>query len=543
MQGLSPIAGWPLAGFQRLMLLHAWGSFATDCNRDCLQAAVCLMENHVSLTLPDSVASRRLAPDPEGTAAFMSRIGYSLEEALADIIDNSIDAEAKAVLIRFVCGSDRINQIIIADDGYGMLPDELHTAMQYGVRQPHRKKDLGKYGIGLKAAAFSQCKALSVLSRKASHNSGRRWTIESIKDDWRLEELDANQAGTILDLDWSPVNLDKSGTTVILDKLDSLQSAMSDFSKNLQKTIVELKVDLGLRFHRFLQSGNLRIAIDVTKGLGNSPDTQFEVEPLDPFEYPKSGKKGYPATFELEVGEKKVKAVAHIWPAKSKDPNYRLGAGKVAERQGFYFYRNDRLIKAGGWHNLQSDSEPHSSLARVLIEMPPDLDSTFRLSVQKNDFNVPTEFIDAVRASRAGSTTFPDYLKAAQDVYRNAPATEEVVFFPKSGIPAGLSKKLERLLVGGSENASTHPIDFRWERMDSDCVFTYDPDEQVLSLNSIFRSSITGGKNSAADAPVFKSMLFFAIRDLPAAGRMSKKLRDRIEMLNGVLLEALKCQA
>jgi hypothetical protein len=473
----------------------------------------------------------------------MSRIGYSLEEALSDIIDNSIDAKAKAVLVRFVCGKDRINQIIVADDGHGMLSDELHRAMQYGVRQPHRKDDLGKYGIGLKAAAFSQCRALSVLSRKAGEDSGRRWTIESIKDDWRLEELDAAQAGTILDIDWSPADLRKSGTTVILDKLDSLQSAMSDFSKNLQKTIMELKVDLGLRFHRFLQSGNLRIVIDVAKGLGSSPDTQIDVEPLDPFQYPKSGRKGYPATFELDVGRTKVKAVAHIWPAKSKDPNYKLGTGKVAERQGFYFYRNDRLIKAGGWHNLQSDSEPHSSLARVLIEMPPDLDSSFRLSVQKNDFNVPAEFIDAVRASKAGNTAFSEYLRAAQDVYRNAPEAEEVVFFPKAGVPTGLSKKLERLLAGDSERFSTHSIDIKWERMDLDCVFSYDSDELVLTLNSLFRHSITGGKNSAADAPVFKTLLFFAIRDLLSAGRVSKKRKERIEMLNGILLEALKCQA
>ncbi len=495
------------------------------------------------LTLPDSISTKKLPPDPEGTAAFMSRIGYSLEEALSDIIDNSIDAKAKAVLVRFVCGMDRINQIIIADDGHGMLPDELHNAMQYGVRQVHRKGDLGKYGIGMKAAAFSQCKALSVLSRKAGRNSGRRWTIESIKDDWRLEELDSAQAGAILDFQWSPAELHKSGTTVILDQLDSLQSAMSDFKKNLQKTIIELKVDLGLRFHRFLQSGELLIAIDVVKGLGNTPDTQIAVEPMDPFDYPKTGRKGYPATFKLEVGNTGVTAIAHIWPAKSKDPNYKLGAGKVAARQGFYFYRNDRLIKAGGWHNLQSDAEPHSSLARVLIEMPPDLDSTFRLSVQKNDFNVPAEFIDAVRASKAGNTTFPEYLRAAQDVYRNAPEAEEVVFYPKSGIPAGLSKKLERLLAGGSENALTHRIDIKWERMDSDFAFSYDPDEQVLSLNSIFRNSITGGNNSAADAPVFKAVLFFAIRDLLGAGRVSKKRRERIDLLNSVLVEALKCQA
>jgi hypothetical protein len=497
----------------------------------------------VTQNLPDSISTTRLPPDPEGTATFMSRIGYSLEEALSDIIDNSIDAEAKTVVIRFICGKDRINQIVIADDGHGMSPDELQRAMQYGVRQPHRTGDLGKYGIGLKAAAFSQCKALSVLSRKGGEASGRRWTIESIKDDWRLEELNAGQARAFIDLDWSPVGLRSSGTIVVLDKLDSLQSAMSDFNKNLQKTVMELRVNLGLRFHRFVSSERLRLVVDVTQGIGALPDTQISVEPLDPFDYPKSGKKGYPATFELDVGKTKVKAIAHIWPAKSKDPNYRLGAGKVAERQGFYFYRNDRLIRAGGWHNLQSDSEPHSSLARVLIEMPPELDSTFRLSVQKNDFNVPAEFIDAVRSSKAGNTAFPDYLRAAQDAYRNAPEVEEIVFHPKAGIPTGLSRKIERILAGESDNVSMHPININWERMDRDCVFSYSPDDQTLSLNTVYRNSITGGKNSSADAPAFKALLFFTLRDLLGAGRISKRLKERIDMLNRILIEALKCQA
>lgn len=496
----------------------------------------------MSLNLPERINSKKLPPDPEGTAAFMSRIGYSLEEALSDIIDNSIDAEAKSVVVRFICSKDRIAQIVVADDGHGMLPDELHKAMQYGVRQPHRKDDLGKYGIGLKAAAFSQCKALSVLSRKGGKESGRRWTVESIKDDWRLEELDNAQAGAILDADWTPANLNRSGTIVILDKLDSLQSAMSDFYKNLQRTIVGLNVDLGLRFHRFIQSGDLKIAIDVAKGLGTSPDTQILISPLDPFRYPKSGRKGYPAAFDLEVGSTKVRAIAHIWPAKSKEPNYRLGTGKVAERQGFYFYRNDRLIKAGGWHNLQSDSEPHSSLARVLVEMPPDLDSAFRLSVQKNDFNVPVEFIDAVRASKAGNTGFPDYLRAAQEVYRNAPGAEELVFYPKAGIPAALSKKLARLLSENLENSSKQPVDIRWERMDPDRVFSYDSDELILSLNSVYRKAITGGRSSPADAPVFKTMLFFSLQDVLSASRISKRLKERADTLNAILVEALKWQ-
>jgi len=494
----------------------------------------------VTLKLPESVSQSRMPPDPEGTAQFMSRIGYSLEEALSDIIDNSIDANAKAVLVRFVCGQDRISQIIIADDGDGMLPDELRAAMQYGVRQKHKKKNLGKYGIGLKAAAFSQCKALTVLSRKKGESSGCRWTGESIKDDWRLDLLDRKQAAVVLDLDWAPADLSTSGTTVILDKLDSLQSALSNFEKNLEKTVVGLTVDLGLRFHRFLQSQRLRISIDVTHALDDSSDTQFEVEPLDPFSYPKSGRKGFPVTFQLEVAGSKVSAVAHIWPPKSKDPNYKLGSGKVAERQGFYFYRNDRLIKAGGWHNLLSDSEPHSSLARVLIEMPPDLDSTFRLSVQKNDFNVPTEFMDAVREARAGTMPFSEYLKVAQDVYRNAPTEDVEIAYPKSGIPAALSRKVEKLLKTHAETDRSSPVSISWKRMDGDRVLDFDPDEHKITINQDFRDILTGGNNSAADAALYKTLIFLSLGDLPTAGRVSKKLRQRIELVNEILIETFK---
>ena len=472
----------------------------------------------------------------------MSRIGYTLEEALSDIIDNSIDAKASEVLIRFVRGKDRIDQIIIADNGRGMRPEELNAAMQYGVRQQHHKGDLGKYGIGLKAAAFSQCKALSVLSRKDGEDSGRRWTIEAIKNDWRLEELDIAQVTTVLAGDWAPVDFKRSGALVVLDKLDSLQSSVNDFAKNLQRTIAQLNVDLGMRFHRFIETGTVKLTIDVAFGIGDEPVAKLQVNPLDPFRYPRSGRKGYPATFELDVGSTKVRAIAHIWPAKSKDPNYRLGTGKVAGRQGFYFYRNDRLIKAGGWHNLLSDSEPHSSLARVLIEMPPDLDSTFRLSVQKNDFNVPPEFIDAVSNSRAGNTKFSEYLKAAQDAYRNAPPPESAVFYPKSGIPAALAKNLERIVARDLDKYVSHSISISWERLGADCVFSYDVDDQTISVNTLYRNAITGGKNSSADAPLFKTMLFFAIRDLLSAGRVSKKLKDRIDALNEALVEALKWQ-
>ena len=129
---------------------------------------------------------------------------------------------------------------------------------------------------------------------------------------------------------------------------------------------------------------------------------------------------------------------AHIWPPNAKDPQYKLGGGRVAARQGFYFYRNKRLIQAGGWNGWREhDAEPHSSLARVAVDMPPELDRHFRLNVQKSKVDVPPNFVSALEAARSGVTTFAHYVRDAVDVYRSAvtmPSTIPLTL--GAGIPA-----------------------------------------------------------------------------------------------------------
>jgi|ERR1017187_700006 signal transduction histidine kinase len=110
------------------------------------------------------VRTERIPPDPKGAAQGMQRIGYSLEEAIADLVDNSIDARASKILIRFFRNETSITQVAIVDNGKGMNESALHNAMQYGVQTKHTQADLGKYGIGLKTASFSQCQSLSVFS-------------------------------------------------------------------------------------------------------------------------------------------------------------------------------------------------------------------------------------------------------------------------------------------------------------------------------------------------------------------------------------------
>lgn len=119
-----------------------------------------------------------LPPNPKREAVFLSRLGYKVHEALADLVDNSIDARANKILIRFVRTADKIARVLIIDDGSGMDDDTLMEAMHFGSKNEKDDDELGKYGIGLKTASLSQAKTVTVLSRQGSAYTGRRWTSE-----------------------------------------------------------------------------------------------------------------------------------------------------------------------------------------------------------------------------------------------------------------------------------------------------------------------------------------------------------------------------
>ena len=139
---------------------------------------------------PEVIGRSTLEPDASGVLQAISRIGYQLQEALADLIDNSIDAGAKNVLIRFFRDGDRLTDLAVVDDGSGMSEATLEEAMRFGSRVRKRGADLGKYGMGMKSASLNHADTLIVISRQRRKVSGRRWTTESIQDGWKLEKLD-----------------------------------------------------------------------------------------------------------------------------------------------------------------------------------------------------------------------------------------------------------------------------------------------------------------------------------------------------------------
>lgn len=489
-----------------------------------------------------TIRSERLPPDPKGTALALQRIGYTLEDALADLIDNSIDAQATKVLVRLFRTQKRILRIAVVDDGQGMSEQTLHRAMQYGVQVTHDQSDLGKYGVGLKTASFSQCQSLTVLSRQSGQVSGRKWTLQKMQADWRCEVLDSNAAVLVFEQDWGGLKLRDHGTIVLWDELDALGSAASDIDRLIAKTGKRLPTELGMRFHRFISSGRVQLLQDVCN-LDTAEEAITVVYPaLDPFGYASSGKAGYPITFKLQIPDHgDLPIVCHIWPPNSQQPEYKLGGGRIAERQGFYFYRNDRLIQSGGWNGVrESDSEPHCSLARAAIDLPPEMDSLFSLTIQKSEIVTPPEFRPAVEAARCGSTSFNDYIAAAVSVYRDSTGEDrEEMLVPSAGLPMTLQRRLAALL--GSKNGDNREIRFEWKDLPEDRFFEADLQDDSINLNLFYRPYLVDkGSHSNTDAPVVKVLLFLLLSADLRKLRASKKREEWHDRCNAALVAAIK---
>lgn len=164
-------------------------------------------------------------------------IGYTLESAIADIVDNSVSAFASSVDIFFFPIGD--SYIAILDDGNGMTADELETAMRYGSQSPNEKRevsDLGRFGLGLKTASLSQCRMLTVVSKQGGNIVGCRWDIDHVADtkDWSLLVLDSDA-----EIDGVPrieeLKQLNSGTLVIWQNLDRLKIGELDFDRSMGK--------------------------------------------------------------------------------------------------------------------------------------------------------------------------------------------------------------------------------------------------------------------------------------------------------------------
>lgn len=341
----------------------------------------------------------------------MRDLGYSLETALADIIDNSIAADATSVRIISDPSLDRPS-IAVIDDGRGMTETELMDAMRAGSRNPLSSRggnDLGRFGLGLKTASFSQCRKLTVLSRHRGIATAAIWDLEHVADTDAWEVLIPDSIESI----HCSEELGGDGTLVLWENLDRLHGgvARERMGDVLAQRLSEAAAHLDLVFHRFLASEPGRRKFSITLN-GRA------LEGHDPFA------SRHPATQKLESEQLTIKGLpvsieAFTLPHHSKmsvkDYERIGGAAGHLRNQGFYLYRERRLIIWGTWFGL-ARQRPMTNLSRVRIDMPRDLDPEWKVDVKKSSAQPPAMLRDRLRqlVERIGASSKRVYTHKGQ---------------------------------------------------------------------------------------------------------------------------------
>ncbi len=329
-----------------------------------------------------------------GAAAMIESLrayGYSLNTAIADLIDNSISAAAKNIWIRLHWAGEN-SWISIADDGNGMDEDILKNAMRPGSNNPLEERsatDLGRFGLGLKTASFSQCRSLTVASKITGANAClRRWDLDYVgkHNEWRLLK-DAREGSAE---QFTQFNTLDHGSVVLLENLDRLchQQNAKDESQRRKffSRIDSLAQHISMVFHRFIEGWDgLNIFI-------NGDSDNHKLTPWDPFLSSKDATSPQPEE-KKNFHDGVVKIKGYVLPHKDKlgteDHEAAAGPGGWNDQQGFYVYRNKRLLVAGSWLGLGGRrhgwiKEEHYKLARIKVDIPNSMDSAWQIDVKKS---------------------------------------------------------------------------------------------------------------------------------------------------------------
>ena len=319
----------------------------------------------------------------------MRAMGYSFESAIADIIDNSISASAKNVFLKFPI--DPMDcYVAICDDGFGMTKEELFDAMKYGSEQKRGNRaadDLGRFGLGLKAASLSQCRKLTVASKKDGVISAYIWDLDVIleKKDWYMIECSAYDISNIRQISWLD-NVD-SGTIVVWENFDLIEKSSGNVYSELNKYQESTSNYLSLIFHRYLnKTGANKLSIKINN---------FELLGFDPFleNHTKTNvRKRVEIPVEDSEGiERMVSVQPFVLPFQkdlsAEDKKLSGGIENYRSKQGFYVYRNERLIVWGTWFGRHRDEL--TKYARIRVDIPNTLDDIWGIDIKKQNAKIP----------------------------------------------------------------------------------------------------------------------------------------------------------
>ena len=317
-------------------------------------------------------------------------IGYSFSTAVADIIDNSVSAGANTVNVYF----DPIAAIpffCILDDGCGMNFTELNNAMMPGSDRSDKEDsdlELGRFGLGLKSASLSQCREFIVASKKYGKVNAMAFDLDVIED-CRLmlkvlnkEEIDSLPYINLL-------HSYETGTLVVWNKFDKIESTAKSFEDSFRSVVADAKKHVEFVFHRFYD--------DIAIYFNNK-----RIERRDPFLLGSFGRQQTGRTTRIPIGSSVITVTPYTLPfanSLTSEEKALLGNPKsIFDEQGFYLYRNKRLISWGNWMRMGIRSELNK-LARIQVDIPSSLDEVWTLDVKKSSAKIPDIIKSQIKAS------------------------------------------------------------------------------------------------------------------------------------------------
>lgn len=317
-------------------------------------------------------------------------IGYNFSTALADIIDNSISAEAKHIQVLSNPDDDE-PYVAIFDDGHGMGYKELDNAMTLGSDRDQKEDseyEMGRFGLGLKSASFSQCLKLTVASKNCNRINAMRYDLKKIqeKNEWVLDILDSEEIDSLPEIDL--LKAVDTGTLVIWQCFDKIMEESDSFKNSLINTIGMAKSHVELVFHRFWDE--IEISFN-----------GHRIEKRDPF-LTNATNHQEGRTMTIQIDGEDITVTPFVLPyansLTSEDLRMLGNPKSIYDDQGFYIYRNKRLIIWGSWLRMRIRSE-FNKLARVRVDIPSSLDSLWMLDVKKSSAKIPDKIKDQLQIS------------------------------------------------------------------------------------------------------------------------------------------------
>lgn len=344
----------------------------------------------------------------------MRSLGYSFKTAIADLIDNSVGALAKR--IDLIMLPDDNPYLVILDNGHGMTNEELEMALKFGSKSPLDKRaeeDLGRFGLGMKSASLSQCRKLTVASKKNNKISCYSWDIDYIneKKNWVLIEYDEEEINKLPNID--RLKKIEHGTYLLLQNFDRVSASTQNLSNTLNAYMSETIDHLALIFHRFIEDG---LEIYVNNNL---------IEGRDPF-LRKNHSTQILKEIEVSADNYPIRVRPFILPHINKLSNDDIkkvgGREDLKNNQGFYIYRNNRLIIYGTWFRLYRKEEL-TKLARVMVDIPKELDYMWSIDIKKSSANLP----DVIKSKLYSCIDLSVYGSKKVHEYRGRKTTSEEI--------------------------------------------------------------------------------------------------------------------